>query len=127
MIRRPPRSTLFPYTTLFRSACAPEDVVMRDDVVSKKGSNLVPLDRGPDVVYPSAAQILDTKDTPRGSDLEPPPGRARPEPRLAAAQTTVSGRVEGQILRNSVQQKRKDEGVKDRMSFEEAVVAAIDF
>src|SRR2546425_6423549 len=23
MIRRPPRSTLFPYTTLFRSACAP--------------------------------------------------------------------------------------------------------
>ena len=22
MIRRPPRSTLFPYTTLFRSACA---------------------------------------------------------------------------------------------------------
>src|SRR2546425_13371556 len=24
MIRRPPRSTLFPYTTLFRSLCAPE-------------------------------------------------------------------------------------------------------
>src|ERR1039457_3378459 len=24
MIRRPPRSTLFPYTTLFRSACAPK-------------------------------------------------------------------------------------------------------
>src|SRR3712207_6931494 len=24
MIRRPPRSTLFPYTTLFRSAAAPE-------------------------------------------------------------------------------------------------------
>src|SRR2546422_3361111 len=23
MIRRPPRSTLFPYTTLFRSACTP--------------------------------------------------------------------------------------------------------
>src|SRR3712207_7490641 len=23
MIRRPPRSTLFPYTTLFRSGCAP--------------------------------------------------------------------------------------------------------
>src|SRR2546427_8858918 len=26
MIRRPPRSTLFPYTTLFRSAKAPADV-----------------------------------------------------------------------------------------------------
>ena len=42
-------------------------------------------------------------------------------------ETTVSGRVEGQILRHSVQQKRKDEGPKDQMSFEEAVVAAIDF
>src|SRR3712207_7164730 len=26
MIRRPPRSTLFPYTTLFRSVLAPEEV-----------------------------------------------------------------------------------------------------
>jgi 4-hydroxybenzoyl-CoA reductase subunit alpha len=40
---------------------------------------------------------------------------------------TVSGRVEGQILRGSLQQKRKDEAPKDRLSFEEAVVAAIDF
>src|SRR3712207_7691726 len=24
MIRRPPRSTLFPYTTLFRSSCSPQ-------------------------------------------------------------------------------------------------------
>jgi len=110
-----------------KMASAPEDVVIRDDVISKKGSNLVPLDRDPDVVHPTAAETLDTKDTPRGSDVEPPSGRGRPDPRLAAAQTTVSGRVEGQILRNSVQQKRRDEGVKDRMSFEEAVVAAIDF
>src|SRR2546430_10655256 len=27
MIRRPPRSTLFPYTTLFRSRLTPDDVV----------------------------------------------------------------------------------------------------
>jgi 4-hydroxybenzoyl-CoA reductase subunit alpha len=40
---------------------------------------------------------------------------------------SVSDRVEGQILRGSLQQKRKDEGPKDRMTFEEAVVAAIDF
>src|SRR5260370_26426354 len=26
MIRRPPRSTLFPYTTLFRSDCSAEDI-----------------------------------------------------------------------------------------------------
>jgi 4-hydroxybenzoyl-CoA reductase subunit alpha len=40
---------------------------------------------------------------------------------------SVSGHVEGQILRGSLQQKRKDEGPKDSMTFEEAVVAAIDF
>src|SRR3712207_7660226 len=33
MIRRPPRSTLFPYTTLFRSALAALGGVERDDVV----------------------------------------------------------------------------------------------
>jgi CO/xanthine dehydrogenase Mo-binding subunit len=35
--------------------------------------------------------------------------------------------VEGQTLRGSLQQKRKEEGPKDHMSFEEAVVSAIDF
>src|SRR5437899_10118588 len=34
MIRRPPRSTLFPYTTLFRSVLAGGDV--RDDVVLER-------------------------------------------------------------------------------------------
>jgi len=48
----------------------------------------------------------------------------RPEQSEAA---TVSGRVEGQILRGSLQQKRKDEGPKESLTFEEAVVAAIDF
>jgi len=49
----------------------------------------------------------------------------RPTEQSSAA--TVSGRVEGQILRGSLQQKRKEEAPKDRMTFEEAVVAAIDF
>src|SRR6202045_2379060 len=49
----------------------------------------------------------------------------RPAEQSSAA--SVSGRVEGQILRGSLQQKRKDEGPKESMSFEEAVVAAIDF
>ncbi len=39
----------------------------------------------------------------------------------------ASGHVDGQILRGSVQQKRKEEGPKEHMSFEEAVVSAIDF
>jgi 4-hydroxybenzoyl-CoA reductase subunit alpha len=49
----------------------------------------------------------------------------RPAEQSSAA--TVSGHVEGQILRGSLQQKRKEEGPKDQMTFEEAVVAAIDF
>src|SRR3712207_9586457 len=45
MIRRPPRSTLFPYTTLFRSLPARvEDVVQDDDAVA------VGLDRERDLV-----------------------------------------------------------------------------
>ena len=39
----------------------------------------------------------------------------------------VAGRVEGQTLRGSLQQKRKEEAPRDWMTFEEAVVAAIDF
>ena len=59
-------------------------------------------------------------------------GAVRPAVSMAQAgasatrSPTASGRVEGQILRGSLQQKRKDEGPKDSMSFEEAVVAAID-
>ncbi len=37
------------------------------------------------------------------------------------------GRVDGQILRGSVLQKRKEEARNEHMSFEEAVVSAIDF
>jgi len=51
---------------------------------------------------PGAAEILEEKDAPRGH-------------------------VDGQILRGSVLQTRKEEVVKEHMSFEEAVVAAIDF
>jgi 4-hydroxybenzoyl-CoA reductase subunit alpha len=40
---------------------------------------------------------------------------------------TASGHVDGQILRGSVLQTRKEEGPKEHMSFEEAIVSAIDF
>jgi 4-hydroxybenzoyl-CoA reductase subunit alpha len=83
--------------------CAPEDVIMRDDRVWKRGV------AEPKEVGTSAEKILDKVDSPRGSVQE------------------VSGRVEGQTLRGSLQQKRKEEGPKDHMSFEEAVVSAIDF
>ncbi|HEX6824481.1 MAG TPA: molybdopterin cofactor-binding domain-containing protein, partial [Candidatus Sulfotelmatobacter sp.] len=75
-------------------SCDPEDVVFRDDLVTKK------VCVGTDAVV-------------------------RPAEQGSAA--SVSGRVEGQILRGSLQQKRKEEGPKAAMTFEEAVVAAIDF
>jgi 4-hydroxybenzoyl-CoA reductase subunit alpha len=83
--------------------CAPEDVMMRDDRVWKRGTS------EPSTNGTYAEQILEKVDAPRGSVRE------------------VSGRVEGQTLRGSLQQKRKEEGPKDSMSFEEAVVSAIDF
>jgi 4-hydroxybenzoyl-CoA reductase subunit alpha len=72
-----------------RMNCAPEDIVVRDDLVWKRGASA-------EAAQENAAQ-------------------------------EVSGRVEGQTLRGSLQQKRKEEGPKDQMSFEEAVVSAIDF
>src|SRR5215469_11680213 len=78
--------------------CAVEDLVFRGDQVLKKG------------VAASAPSELTDKSV-----------------RPTQSEATVSGRVEGQILRGSLQQKRKDEGPKDSMTFEEAVVAAIDF
>jgi len=86
-----------------RMNCAPEDVIMRSDRVWKAG-----VDPDAPPASPSAAQT------------SAPPATTPKE-------LTVSGRVEGQILRGSVQQERKDEVIPDRMSFEEAVVSAIDF
>ncbi|HEY6271732.1 MAG TPA: molybdopterin cofactor-binding domain-containing protein [Terriglobales bacterium] len=83
-----------------KMSCAPEDVVMRNDVVWKRNTS------------------------------EPRINGNISRAEQAAEKSTVqevSGRVEGQTLRGSLQQKRKEDGVKDHMSFEEAVVSAIDF
>jgi 4-hydroxybenzoyl-CoA reductase subunit alpha len=87
-----------------KMGCAPEDVIVRNDSVRRKGASSAPQKKV------EAKEILEKVDHPRG-----------------AAASESSGRVEGQILRGSLQQKRKDEGPKEQMSFEEAVVAAIDF
>ncbi len=42
-------------------------------------------------------------------------------------ETVARGHVDGQILRGSVLQTRKEEGPREHMSFEEAIVSAIDF
>jgi 4-hydroxybenzoyl-CoA reductase subunit alpha len=82
--------------------CAPEDLVFGDDLVFKKGN--APPHRGNGA---STAEILEAKDAARGA--------------------IVQGRVEGQVLRGSLQQTRKEEAPRDWMTLEEAVVAAIDF
>jgi 4-hydroxybenzoyl-CoA reductase subunit alpha len=80
-----------------KMGCSVEDLIFRDDVVSKKSAS---------EQWPSPHAL-------------PYSGNSQ--------HASVSGRVEGQILRGSLQQKRKEDGLKDEMSFEEAVVAAIDF
>jgi 4-hydroxybenzoyl-CoA reductase subunit alpha len=83
--------------------CVAEDVMMRADMVWKRGTPQPHANgRGPE-------KLPEKTDLPRSNVQE------------------VSGRVEGQTLRGSLQQKRKEEGPKDSMSFEEAVVSAIDF
>src|SRR2546426_8988804 len=42
MIRRPPRSTLFPYTTLFRSACDRKNWSSCPDIIEQLCRNLQP-------------------------------------------------------------------------------------
>jgi len=79
--------------------CAPEELIFRDDTVHRKDAGVE-------------------------AGLRP---AGRGEAPFPHSQASVSGRVEGQILRGSLQQKRKDEGPKDSLTFEEAVIAAIDF
>jgi 4-hydroxybenzoyl-CoA reductase subunit alpha len=84
-----------------KMGCAAEELIFRSDLVVRKGS------------------VASTGNVDRAAGE----GARSTQPE----QASVSGRVEGQILRGSLQQKRKDEGPRDSMSFEEAVVAAIDF
>jgi 4-hydroxybenzoyl-CoA reductase subunit alpha len=86
--------------------CTAEDLIFRDDLVLKKA--------------PDGNKGPSRDGRPRPSGHVKPDGDAPGHP-------SVSGHVEGQILRGSLQQKRKDEGPKHSLTFEEAVVAAIDF
>jgi 4-hydroxybenzoyl-CoA reductase subunit alpha len=83
--------------------CAPGDLLFRQDLVARKNGR---------------AAMADLGNLPQAETGDP----VKPN-----SPATVSGHVEGQILRGSLQQKRQDEGPKDQMTFEEAVVAAIDF
>src|SRR5688572_31078788 len=46
MIRRPPRSTLFPYTTLFRSACRITVMLLTLEIAGGRGARSAPCQAG---------------------------------------------------------------------------------
>src|SRR3712207_7725689 len=75
MIRRPPRSTLFPYTTLFRS-----HTVLKIDEVSNLGAAKIRL-RSLDAAVGQRATASQTLDTTRTGPAE----RAAAEERVSAA------------------------------------------
>jgi 4-hydroxybenzoyl-CoA reductase alpha subunit len=112
-----------------KMGCSAEDLIFRDDMVTKKLSmpeqrhSVSSAAEGQAVM--EKVQSRQTSPGPNGGGRRSEPGPS-PWPR-SEEQASVSGRVEGQILRGSLQQKRKDEGPKDQLTFEEAVVAAIDF
>src|SRR2546421_3329183 len=70
MIRRPPRSTLFPYTTLFRSICLP----VRNSRRSKDGQTPVPATnrplQRPFPVEPRASTTLAMRSEEHTSELQ---------------------------------------------------------
>jgi len=102
-----------------KMGCSIEDLIFRDDLVTKESPTK----------YESSGQTspgADPSTSLRAGFREQWSSHGLSSPH-GSGQTSVSGRVEGQILRGSLQQKRKDEGPKDEMTFEEAVVAAIDF
>ena len=97
-----------------KMGCDAKELVFQGDAVTKR-------DFAPE---PLPAQTSHGPDPSTSLRAGGPEG---PSLQGSSSAASVSGRVEGQILRGSLQQKRKEEGPKDSMTFEEAVVAAIDF
>src|SRR5256885_11439668 len=68
MIRRPPRSTLFPYTTLFRSNPTNGHLFFSDDDLLK----VFEVDLGPDGVYGTADDRVTSRSEEHTSELQSP-------------------------------------------------------
>jgi 4-hydroxybenzoyl-CoA reductase subunit alpha len=111
-----------------KMSCEVGELIFRNDAIFKK--------KGTAPGESESAHGLDGRGRPSphrppspGGSTSPPDSTS-PHGSTQSQQTeqpSVSGHVEGQILRGSLQQKRRDEGPKESMTLEEAVVAAIDF
>src|SRR5258705_9783912 len=62
MIRRPPRSTLFPYTTLFRSPSGTQPAPLHHSTHSNKGVPPIQPDEDPKLAQGSRPSVKKTED-----------------------------------------------------------------
>src|SRR2546422_3733070 len=70
MIRRPPRSTLFPYTTLFRSDTSPNQPLTRDCTIITNGNNYLKVYLDNVLVYESNNLDLQMRSEEHTSELQ---------------------------------------------------------
>src|SRR5260221_3234515 len=83
MIRRPPRSTLFPYTTLFRSRHAPLRARRRHHPGAQEGADIAQPVDAHDVERPQDVELV-------GGILLESIGRDRKSTRLNSSHTVIS-------------------------------------
>src|SRR3712207_8663161 len=88
MIRRPPRSTLFPYTTLFRSGCrSPDAGASRDATApSRPPPRIASMDDG----APEATPTAPAGEHPGGHSEAQSAGRDRKSTRLNSSHANIS-------------------------------------
>src|SRR5438105_9439517 len=98
MIRRPPRSTLFPYTTLFRSARATEDiryrnpapnVIRRIDIVTRSEEHTSELQSRVDLVCRLLLEKKKKKRKPSGETYTQPYTRTSQNKKTSTTTTST--------------------------------------
>src|SRR3712207_9278992 len=102
MIRRPPRSTLFPYTTLFRSPGSAKAMRLKKALVEKGWwSQYLEVGIGPDAEIFTKCQPMAAVGTGASVGVHPASAWSNPEPEAVLA-VGADGRVRGAMLGNDV-------------------------
>src|SRR3712207_6730478 len=121
MMRRPPRSTLFPYTTLFRSAAA---LAVADPLASERQADRRPYEEGPTQPEEgSAGKSASKPPEPRVSTtdaearvMKMPDGGFRPAFNLGFASDPRSGMIAAVTLDNSGSDKGQLRPMSERLA-----------
>src|SRR3712207_7439086 len=85
MIRRPPRSTLFPYTTLFRSSNKGSS-----SLIDLPNQNRAEVDRPHSVVFLFEGHVLPSEGEVQRVGITPPADRDRKSTRLNSSHANIS-------------------------------------